>query len=87
MSSDILLSFSSGAEIVDVIGKCVFQESELTTWDEEIDSCGKTTNHETHFFVYLENNCSETRLENTSYVAAGYCREGERTNLKGQGLT
>ena len=86
MSSDILLSFSSGAEIVDVIGKCVFQESELTTWDEEIDSCGKTTNHGTHFFVYPENNCSDTRLENTSYQAAGYCKgvkEGETNKLKG----
>ena len=83
MSSDILLSFSSGAEIVNVIGKCVFQESELTNRDEAIYSCGKTTNHGIHFYVYPENNCSETRLENTSYLAAGYCREGERTNLKG----
>ena len=83
MSSDILLSFSSGAEIVDVIGKCVFQESELTNLDEAVDSCGKTTDHEKNFYVYLENNCSETRLENTSYLAAGYCQKGERSNLKG----
>merc|ERR1719318_988134 len=66
-----------GAEIVDVIGKCVFQESELTNRDEAIYSCGKTTNHGIHFYVYPENNCSETRQENTSYLAAGYCREGD----------